>query len=97
MQVSTPTIPAIAAKPTTPSDPDAALRKAAQEIEASFLTEMLKHSGLGETGESFGGGVGEEQFASFLREEQARAMASKGGIGLAEQIFRSMTQLAGNG
>lgn len=97
MQVSTTTMPGVAVKPNSARDSEAALRQAAQEIEAGFLTEMLKHSGLGETGESFGGGVGEEQFASFLREEQARAMVSKGGIGLAEQIFRSMTRIAENG
>ncbi len=82
---------------STSHDREVALRRAAEDIEVGFLTEMLKHSGLGETGESFGGGIGEEQFASFLREEQARAMVQKGGVGLAEQIFLSMKRIAENG
>ncbi|MEQ9692691.1 rod-binding protein [Shimia sp. SDUM112013] len=68
------------------------LKKAAQELEATFLAEMLKSAGLGETKSAFQGGVGEDQFASFLREEQARQMAQTGGIGLAELIFDSMKE-----
>lgn len=64
----------------------------AQELEATFLAEMLGHSGLGETGGAFGGGQGEAQFASFLRQEQARLMVQGGGIGLAELIFKAMTE-----
>ena len=67
-----------------------ALRSAAEEMEAAFLSEMLKSAGLGEMPSSFGGGAGEEHFASFLREEQARAMVQAGGIGLAEHIFQSL-------
>lgn len=69
---------------------DAALRDAAQAFEAAFLTEMLKHAGLGDTPEAFGGGVGEEQFAGFLREAQAQELAASGGIGLAEYIFDAL-------
>lgn len=70
------------------------LRQAAIELEANFLSEMLKHAGLGEMPEGFGGGVGEEQFASFLRQEQAREMAGRGGIGLAESIFEALVRRA---
>jgi len=70
----------------------AALRDAAAALEATFLGEMLKTAGLGETPASFGGGAGEEQFASFLRDEQANAMVEAGGIGLAEAIFRSLVE-----
>ncbi len=66
------------------------MHKAATALEASFLAEMLKQAGVGESPEAFGGGVGEEQFASFLREEQAKLMANAGGIGLAETIFEAM-------
>jgi peptidoglycan hydrolase FlgJ len=71
---------------------DAALRQLSGELEASFLSEMLGHAGLGSVSDSFGGGIGEEQFASFLRQEQAGAMVRKGGIGLAESLFRAMTE-----
>ena len=69
---------------------DAALRKAAEELEAGFLAEMLKQSGLGKARESMGGGIGEEQFGSFLVQEQAKAMVQAGGIGLAEQLFNAL-------
>jgi len=41
----------------------------AKDLETAFLSEMLKSIGFGEIPESFGGGAGEDQFASFLREE----------------------------
>lgn len=84
---------------TAPTPPrEAALWVRAQELEAAFLSEMLGHAGLeqgagGETG--FSGGIGEQQFSSFLRAEQARLMVQKGGIGLAEQIFHSLEKRGG--
>ena len=77
---------------------EAVLRARAQEMEAVFLAEMLGHAGLNTAPAGFGGGVGEDQFASFLRAEQAAAMAAKGGIGLAESIFQALkarTDVAG--
>jgi hypothetical protein len=44
--------------------------------------------------EGFNGGIGEEQFQSFLRLEQARAMVGQGGIGLAENIFEALKERA---
>ena len=77
--------------------PDEPLRLVAQALEARFLSEMLKSSGLGRTPGAFGGGVGEDQFASFLRDEQAKLLAARGGIGLAETIFRSLAAGGRNG
>ncbi len=68
------------------------LRDASKELEATFLAEMLKTAGLGKTSESFGGGAGEDQFSSFLRMEQARAMVDAGGIGLAEAFFEALKE-----
>lgn len=89
------TIPALPAPRSTPSLPDyvqsdARLRDAAQKMEATFLAEMLKSAGLGASRQTFGGGAGEDQFSSFLREEQARSMVEAGGIGLAEALFEAM-------
>jgi peptidoglycan hydrolase FlgJ len=67
-----------------------ALKAKAEELESVFLAEMLAHSGVGELEGSFGGGLGEAQFSSFLRQEQARLIAERGGIGLAEMIFKTM-------
>jgi Rod binding domain-containing protein len=69
---------------------DTKLRDAAQKLEATFLAEMLKSAGLGESREGFGGGIGEDQFTSFLRDAQAKEMAQAGGIGLAESLFDAM-------
>lgn len=71
---------------------DAKLREAAKELETNFLAEMLKTAGVGKTSESFGGGAGEDQFSSFLRLEQARAMVDAGGIGLSEAFFNSLKE-----
>ena len=57
-----------------------------QQLETVFLTEMLKFSGIGKTPDAFGGGVGEDQFSSFMREAQAKEMVRAGGLGLAEKI-----------
>jgi peptidoglycan hydrolase FlgJ len=77
--------------PSAPSRRDQLMSKA-EELEASFLAEMLAHSGLGEMQGAFGGGQGEAQFTSFLRQEQARLIVEKGGLGLAELIFNSMVE-----
>jgi flagellar protein FlgJ len=87
-------LPPIASPQPEAPDRTAVTMAKAQELEAAFLAEMLAHSGLGEMEGPFGGGPGEEQFSSFLRQEQARLMVEKGGIGLAELIFRSMTEAA---
>ncbi|WP_289153671.1 rod-binding protein [uncultured Salipiger sp.] len=77
---------------TGPAKPPDALRKAAVELEATFLNEILKAARLGESPEGFGGGTGEEQFTSFLRTEHARVLAEHGGIGLAESIYHAMKE-----
>ena len=78
---------------TAPPDPTArkaVLMEKARALEAGFLAEMLSYAGLGSEQGSFSGGAGEEQFASFLRQEQAKVMVAHGGIGLAEHLFRSL-------
>ncbi len=69
---------------------DAALHAAARALEANFLSLMLKSAGLDDVPGFGGGGEGEEQFASLLRDEQARLMVSAGGIGLSEQLFQAL-------
>lgn len=84
-------------KPVAPIDrSDAQAHAAAEAFEAAFLAEMLKSSGLNAMSESFGGGAGEEAFASFLTEEYAQLMSERGGIGLAEQVFETLKQRSGD-
>lgn len=87
MDVTQPSVPV-----TPVQDRNQSLRTAASELEASFLAEMLKSAGFGKARESFGGGAGEDQFASFLLQEHARAMVQAGGIGLSEAIFEALKE-----
>ena len=83
-----PTRPAPAAFDTR----SARIMEVAQALEAQFLSEMLKSAGVGETPSEFGGGSGEDQFASFLRDEQAKQLTQAGGIGLAQSLFDAMME-----
>jgi hypothetical protein len=85
-------LPPLAPQPPGPPDRPDLLMEKAREMETAFLAEMLAHSGLEERQGPFGGGEGEAQFTSFLRQEQARLTVEKGGIGLAELIFRTMSK-----
>ena len=73
---------------------DKELFKAAQDLEASFLAEMLKSAGFGKSREANGGGIGEDQFSSFLRQEHAKEMIKTGGIGLAQSLFEALKERA---
>ncbi len=76
-------------QPSRP-DQDSRLMAAAQALEAGFLSEMLKAVNLNTQPGAFGGGQGEEQFQSFLRDAQAKHMVEAGGIGLAQSLFEAM-------
>jgi len=81
---------ALPCQPAADIGRDARLRDAAQRLEAGFLKEMLSASGLGHAPTAFGGGEGEDQFSSFLLDEQALRLSRSGGIGLAESIYESL-------
>ncbi|UWQ49786.1 rod-binding protein [Leisingera caerulea] len=83
-----------AVPPARPAGSDP-LREAAIELEASFLAQMLKSAGLGESRQGFGGGAGEDQFSSFLIREQANQIARSGGIGLAESLYHALKETQG--
>lgn len=76
---------------------DIALKAAAMDLETGFLTEMLKAAGAGNARKSFGGGIGEDQFSSFLLGAQAEKMVEAGGIGLAETLFHALAERSQNG
>lgn len=95
-------LPAITPKPAQAARPgqtapapaaaadDAAARATAEAFETTFLAEMLKYTGINKAPEGWGGGAGEEAFASFLTQEYARLLAARGGLGLAEHIFEAI-------
>jgi len=68
----------------------AEMQDAAQKLETAFLASMLQSAGVGAPRDAFGGGTGEAQFTSFLVQAHAEAMVARGGVGLAEHLFRAM-------
>lgn len=74
-----------------PATPPKRLLAAARQFEASFLAKMLEAAGAAKPADSFGGGIGENQFASFLLDAQAQRISERGGIGIAEIIIRHFT------
>ncbi len=89
MEISGKNPPLGAAVAPAPPDPQ---RKIAEEFEASFLSEMLKYSGVNKTSESFGGGPGEEAFSSMLNDAYAQALSRSGGIGIADLVYKSIIE-----
>jgi hypothetical protein len=95
MLVSDPTVLSISSAPGGRAE-DARLREVARELEASFLAVMLKSAGSGAARDALGGGVGEDQFSSFLTAQHARALVDRGGIGLAESLFQALKARRGD-
>lgn len=79
-------------QPPQHAQPTVRLAAVAREFEASFLAEMLRAAKFGAPAGNFGGGIGEDQFASFLVDAQAQQLAAGGGLGLSEMILRSLMQ-----
>ena len=70
------------------------LRKTAQDFEASFLSQMLKPMFANlSAAKPFGGGTGEDMWRSLQVKEYGTDSAQKGGIGLADSVFREMLKL----
>ncbi len=61
-------------------------QKVSDGLEMAFLSEMLKYAGPRPLEGEFGGGAGEEQFASLLTETYAGAVAGRIDLGLTGKI-----------
>ncbi|MEO1490893.1 MAG: rod-binding protein [Pseudomonadota bacterium] len=88
-----PDLPTTATRPDfvrTTEQTEATIRHAAQEFEAVFLTEMLKHAGLGQMPETMNGGVGEAAFADFLARAYADGISQSRSIGIADRVYESL-------
>ncbi|MHA7850931.1 rod-binding protein [Roseovarius sp.] len=70
---------------------------AAQKLEATFLAEMLKSTGLGAQQNSLSGEQTEDHFASFHRQAIADQMVKSGGIGLTQAFYRAMMEAQNGG
>jgi Rod binding domain-containing protein len=63
----------------------------AQDFEAAFLSSMFQHMFTGTDGDGpMGGTTGIGPWRSFLTQEFGKSMAAKGGIGLADQVYKSL-------
>ena len=72
---------------------DAVMRQTAREFEAVFLSEMLKHAGVGQMNAEFNGGPGEAAFSDMLVREYAREITRSGGLGLADRVLDAMRRI----
>ena len=76
-------------------------KAAAQDFEAFFLTRMMESMFDGvSTNGMFGGGEAEKMYRSLLLDEYGKEMAKLGGIGVQDQVMRTileMQEMAENG
>lgn len=70
--------------------------KVAQDFERMFISEMLApmFQGIKTDGE-FGGGEGEDAFRPMLIDQYAKAIAGKGGIGVADSVLKEILKMQG--
>jgi Rod binding domain-containing protein len=72
------------------------IEEAAQDFEATFISEMLKPMfEMVEVNDTFGGGKGEEVFRDFTIQEYGKLIARQGGIGISDQIKAQMIKMQG--
>ncbi|MEZ5956546.1 MAG: rod-binding protein [Hyphomonadaceae bacterium] len=89
-------LPMNAAANATPqqSEEAEALRRAAQEFESVFLSEMLGPMFEGIDTEGLGGGgMGEQIFRPMLIERYAEAIGRAGGVGIADAVVREFMRM----
>ena len=80
-----------AAAPKSAPTVQAKARAAAQDFEAVFLNAMFSEMFTGVDGEGpFGGGAGAGIWRSFLTDEYAKSFSRAGGIGLADDVYRTL-------
>jgi len=64
------------------------LAKAAEQLEASFWAEMLKSSNAFDYGGE--GGIGSDQFKSFMIEQQSQLLARAHPLGIGAHITQTL-------
>lgn len=66
-------------------------KKAADEFEAVFISQMLKSMSVGiKTDGPFGGGQSEEIYRGLMNEELGKSISGQGGIGMSDSIYREI-------
>lgn len=68
---------------------DPAIRKAAEDFEAVFIASILENMSAGiPVNSTFGGGFSEQIYRGMLNEQYSKSIAAKGGIGIADNVYR---------
>jgi len=81
--------------PQIPHNADLAkIRETAQDFEAFYLGQMLQpmFANLGAE-EPFGGGSAENTWRTLLVDEYGKAIARKGGVGIADAVVQQMLRM----
>jgi flagellar protein FlgJ len=72
-------------------DTKAKARAAAEDFEAVFLNSMFSQMFTNIDGEGpFGGSQATGVWRSFLTDEYAKSFAKRGGIGIADEVYRTL-------
>jgi peptidoglycan hydrolase FlgJ len=78
-----------------PAPRDPKIWQAAEDFEAVLLGQLTKHmfdtKGVGDS--SFKGGFAEDTWSSMLSEQMGREISRRGGIGLADSVYREMIHM----
>jgi len=85
----------IVSAPASAGEPNAAIARKAQEFEALVLAQLLKPMFEAANAPSLFGDDGLEQdtFAAMLQDEYARAIAARGGVGIADHVEAALIRL----
>ncbi len=83
----TPSLPGDKPKTANPADK---ARSTSQDFEAMFLNSMLQPMFNGVNEGPFSGGQGANVWRSFLTDEYSKMIVKNGGIGIADQVYRSL-------
>ncbi|HEY1615356.1 MAG TPA: rod-binding protein [Rhizomicrobium sp.] len=72
----------------------AAAKKAAQDFESVFVTQMLgqMYEGISTDG-PFGGGPGEQMFRSLMLDQYGKQICAQGGFGIAKAVGRELLHI----
>jgi peptidoglycan hydrolase FlgJ len=99
MDPALPPLPSAAGAVSAPATPaptnDAAgARKASEDFEAVFLSQVFENMFSSvETDQLFGGGNGESVYRSLLLQEYSKVAARAGSIGIADAVQREIISL----
>jgi Rod binding domain-containing protein len=73
-------------------------RQAAEDFEAFFLARYFDAMQMGlESDGPMGGGHSEEIFRSVLNDEYAKVISGRGGIGIADAVYREILRIQEEG